>query len=496
MPTLRQQTRRSRSPRGGFPQEPAKSTTLTTAPLDCLIPAIRRIASSYSFSTMSRKPTIMATVPPSQCLYDAAAKFTRSRYTCSESCMNRTPHASSSGTVSERFHFTSALCGITKSASIHIPRLAWFTLLRDTPSFRTLKGSISMASFLTTTAFSTSSSSLQPNELHHSRNQLPHVADSRSSIRQDHHSRLAALPPRVSCGSRRPNPYHPSPVHLNVSEYSENAVNSPPNLNGVLSSRHSPSISTAKRTSNSALSTPPLCPQRFAPSHGPPRELVADDVRETIWHLEQIAKELRAMDTDRPAVPTLDRPPLQTMITPLSRPQSPSASSVNMSDSSCDSGRSLSSLESFHAPILNGQHSLAFLHNEVSQQSMSAGIAFGMKIPRIMVTVPSSEQLLECAQSYGNEGHADQSDEVKWLEEYGQWDNPAEGSWKDMHSTDDDDDNDSDASSFASSLFITVPDSSSISSSPPLSPTSPPNSPPAYEHHVRTSTFHTRSSLY
>ncbi|PSR71027.1 hypothetical protein PHLCEN_2v13075 [Hermanssonia centrifuga] len=200
------------------------------------------------------------------------------------------------------------------------------------------------------------------------------------------------------------------------------------------------------------------------------------------------------MDTDRPAVPTLDRPPLQMMITPLSRPQSPSASSVNMSDSSCDSGRSLSSLESFHAPILNGQHSLAFLHNEVSQHSMSAGIAFGMKIPRIMVTVPSSEQLLECAQSYGNEGHADQSDEVKWLEEYGQWDNPAEGSWKDMHSTDDDDDNDSDASSFASSLFITVPDSSSISTSPPLSPTSPPNSPPAYEHHRSHKFLNDRSS--
>lgn len=177
---------------------------------------------------------------------------------------------------------------------------------------------------------------------------------------------------------------------------------------------------------------------------------------------------------------------------------SPPSDETESVDSHCSSSTTSSSAQ-YHAPILTGELSFDNMDAERSQQSLAMDIAFGMEIPRIMVTLPSSDELTEDNNRYPsrdspwrNAGLWDgEPDEVRWVEEYGQWNTQVKrkrGDTSDAWS-----DSDSDTSSIASSLFITVPDTSSLTTSPPSSPVGYLDSPSTYDTHVRPS--HSHSSL-
>lgn len=228
-----------------------------------------------------------------------------------------------------------------------------------------------------------------------------------------------------------------------------------------------------------------------------------EDVRETIRQLEKIAEDLRAMG-DEITVPAYARPrlSLRAMMKARAHPApslpSPPSDETESVDSHCSSSTTSSSAQ-YHAPILTGELSFDDMDAERSQQSLAMDIAFGMEIPRIMVTIPSSDELTEDNNRYPsrdspwrNAGLWDgEPDEVRWVEEYGQWNTQIKrkrGDTSEPWS-----DSDSDTSSIASSLFITVPDTSSLTTSPPSSPVGYRDAPSTYDTHVRPS--HPQSSF-
>lgn len=233
-------------------------------------------------------------------------------------------------------------------------------------------------------------------------------------------------------------------------------------------------------------------------------------VQETIRQLEKVAQEVIAMRererrlAKRPAPPPPSPPPECAMqVVTERRPPSPSRhSDISASDESSSNYSSHSSSpssspglagnpEPFHAPILKGEIPATWLAR-LSQRHLSATLLVDQ--PKITLTSPSEEELPQQVQPAPESepkpkrnprwaGLWDgEPDEIRWIEEYGQWSSPSDEQPQDQDELGAASDYDSDAHSIASSLFTTLPDTSSMSTSPPTSPTKARQSPLYYEH--------------
>lgn len=282
---------------------------------------------------------------------------------------------------------------------------------------------------------------------------------------------------------------------------------------GLLTSRRSPPAPRCPPTTLPAIPEHPL----YGHDDRSRCSMVEPDVRETIRQLEQIAVDLKAMEP-RPRCGSLPLSSTETPLHPLGaaavHPSSTSALVAPERHSTIDS-RHASSIpfppstsatsQDPHVAIFDR----AITHGDGpvrdSSQSITSHWAYGMEIPGITITVPSSDELAEvAADKCSPEGSEDSTrrnaglwdeepDELKWLEEYGQWSKTRRdpsGSWSDS----DTDTTSSDSS--ASSLFTCAPETSSISTSPPNSPTRAGDlRRPSYEGHVRMHLFARRCAL-
>lgn len=182
-----------------------------------------------------------------------------------------------------------------------------------------------------------------------------------------------------------------------------------------------------------------------------------DVICETLGKLEQLANELRDMDHVIPP-----RPPTRRLVRPPPRISSLHALRFEQDsyESLPDSRRSsFDSSDGYHSPLLNGHHHLAYLRDDVS----TSEDGLQADIPRIVLTVPSSEELFRRHQTPPIEVDlmfAEESmDVMEWLDEYGLWTDSGAEEWSD--------DSDSDTSS----LFVYASsETSSIHTSPPNSP--------------------------
>ncbi|KAF7793502.1 hypothetical protein EIP86_004614 [Pleurotus ostreatoroseus] len=237
------------------------------------------------------------------------------------------------------------------------------------------------------------------------------------------------------------------------------------------------------------------------------------ELQETIRQLERVAQEVKLMHghpRGRGKARAPSPPPLPPAIPPrnpmrrLARPRTPSPPRPLPPSDSDDSSSSYSSTNSspnsspgsspdlsdpFHAPILKGEVPPAWLIARMSHLRLAATLA--AQQPQIKLTAPSEESLararLTSVKEQRNPRWAGlwdgEPDEIKWIEEYGQWSPPipAEQPQDELGAASD---YDSDALSVASSIFTNIPDTSSMSTSPPTSPTKARQS-PVYHDFVR-----------
>ena len=337
-----------------------------------------------------------------------------------------------------------------------------------------------------------------------------------------HHSPLAQV--------RRPLPHLPRPSNTAPLETPRHRAHSPIdlprsvddeddlwNFETLLSSYYfDPALDDDDCASSSTHAS---ASQLSLSSHGGSARssVVERDVRETIRQLEAIADDLRAMDTEAsdsssPTDPFSQRCNSPSAILLRETCALPTNSDeAESTDSHCSSSSSQSSAN-YHAPILNGALAFHDWHDRDSGISFDWDFPFGRDIPRIMITIPSSDDLadeddhelcspqdLSCpwrrARLWDGE-----PDEVKWVEEYGHWHEPGHSvTMKRRDTAEMWCDSDSDSSSDSSSLFTSIRETSSISTSPPSSPVSPRDSPPSYEKydkHAPVSRLRLRLALY
>ena len=343
-----------------------------------------------------------------------------------------------------------------------------------------------------------------------------HISHVEITLPVAHHSPLAQerrpLPqlPRPSIPASLATPHHRahSPIDLPRSVDDEDDLW---NFETLLTSYY---FDPALDVDNASSSSRPASVAQRPSSSGmdPARaSVIQSDVRETIRQLEAIADDLRAMDTEASSSQSSpeyssQRDP-QNEISLRETCMSPTNSDESCStDSHCSSSSSNSSA-SFHAPILKGALSFQDWHDRDTAISFDFDFPFGMDIPRIMITIPSSDDL---ADDEDNEPCSPQvcpwrrahlwdgePDEVKWVEEYGHWhDTPHSITAKRRECAETWSDSDSDTSSDSSSLFHSVRETSSISTSPPSSPVSPRDSPPSYAKYGPVSVQSTHLDLH
>ncbi|KAJ3524420.1 hypothetical protein NM688_g8566 [Phlebia brevispora] len=213
------------------------------------------------------------------------------------------------------------------------------------------------------------------------------------------------------------------------------------------------------------------------------------EVRETIDQLEKVAEEVRLLTAretpPRPpkcylrSAPKPVPPPLPERPAALA-PEEPgsassSASSSPSSSPSSSSASSSSSSVSFHAPILKGQLPPS-LYARPLQKHLSRDVSLTVAEPELTVvpTVPSQAAKREPSLQRNPRWSGlwdGEPDEIQWIEEYGQWSTSSDEAEPQTDELIDSSNYDSDAHSITSSVFTTLPDSSSISTSPPTSPT-------------------------
>lgn len=214
-----------------------------------------------------------------------------------------------------------------------------------------------------------------------------------------------------------------------------------------------PSISSPCRASPSEFSPPLDSPAMLAQSD------TDRDIHETIKQLEQLAHELRAMDIDI----TPPHFPRRKVVRPPPRRSSlhhrmsviPECNSSSSSRPSTAKSTSTATQSTLSVPFPS---SLAYLNDHhASNERLQLTTT-----PRIVLTVPSAEQLntvITDDERTGPAAEGEEMDEVQWVEEYGQWGDTSSES-----------DGASDRASVASSLFLNGSNSSSISLTPPNSP--------------------------
>lgn len=342
-------------------------------------------------------------------------------------------------------HFISASCELSTAPGSHIPPLPTCTPLPEAHSFLDLTASSFMASFPSLSAVASFSLRLPalPRIRKHS-----HVAKSdatsSSSLANAQSTHIKST--TASCPQGTGNPRES--LSTDHDSLADSDSRSPTPTAAVV-------IRALASQADVADLTPAAPPAMFAQTD-------ADrDICETIRQLEQLAEELRAMDIEIPP----PRPPTRRLVHPPPRHSSlPPARRMHVvveeelptsSDTRPSSTASTRGSDHTHLP-LSPPTGLAYLSDTSSSDE-----GRGTIMPRIVLTVPSAEQLSAGYQRGVPAVDGDEMDEVQWVEEYGHWGNSSSETAGDC---------DSDRSSTASSLSLHGSESSSLFTSPPNSP--------------------------
>lgn len=460
-------------PPSGIPQRAPHSFNTANGPIEGLSAAFKNL---HWWRGLGKQTRRQKTASTSQSSAGRSTKFPSTVASCSASTSaSLHSHVSLTAPYCSTFHTTSASCDIPSSSTTHIPRLASFTLLEDTPSYQALKETLTMASFP-----SLSSVPLHPNDFLRRWDQKrfgnSHKTTSNHLREQGHafHAlprlQIDSVPLRQ--GSEDNNRFS-SAFHSPTSDREGRAR--------VAQSTHDvkvPHSATSYIAPTSAIlptirtSPPYQCPAAAMTDDSTHTTTMLDsndDLQETLRQLELLARGLKS------AAPTFSPRPSSVYdmfdLPPRCSAPTPSYSGDIDSTKSCRSSMASTSAGGY-TRSLNGSRSPSFIFGcpEMSE---------GLDVPTIVVTGPSPEgRRRSDDMKIGSVADDEDADELQWMEDYGTWDKEVEQSHDD--DTADGHESETEPESDADSLFIAVSDSSSVCTSPPTSPSNP-------DKHVRTS---------